>query len=1015
MTFVNHPRPTFSLDEAAEVLRQRFGVVGRLDGLPSERDQNFDVRADDGQSFILKIVNAAEPLTAIEFQTALLRHVEINDPSLPTPRVVPTRDGLEFGLLTGRGGERHCVRLVSYLPGTPLAEVAKTPETLRDIGRVLGQLDRVLGSFGHPGAHVAFDWEIRETPRARQRLSHVADAAQRRCLEQVLDTYDSRVAPTLGRLRHGVIHNDANDWNLLVADPAQGAIAGLIDFGDAAHSPLIAELAVACTYAMLDEKSPIETAAVIAAGYHAELPLQDAEFDILLDLIAARLAVSVSISATRHAEAIENPYLLVSEGPAWNLLERLGKVDRRIATAILRNACSLESTPGAGRLRGWLAENRRTLAPLMHPHPARQQKHVVDLGNPEAPLARASAAQDHAAADRAYADLQREHGFTLGLGPYGELRTVYTAPFFDSTLIDGVRRNIHLGLDIFAPAGTPLFTPLPAKVVAATINPAPQDYGGLLLLEHEPEPGLRFRSLWGHLDHASVRDRHVGEELPAGTCVARLGDYAENGGWIPHLHLQLVASDYDDVSVIPGVGEAAFRGVWNDLFPSPYDFAGLPSETFDRTGQERDALQAARKKRLAPNLSLSYRRPLKMVRGEDVWLIDETGRAHLDCYNNVAHIGHCHPRVVDAITRQAQRLNTNTRYLHDNIIDYTERLAKTLPGELDTFFVVCTGSEANELALRAARAYTRRRDMVVLDWAYHGHTQGLIDISPYKFKRKGGSGRPEHTHVLPVADPYRAPAEWPDGEIGKRYGEHACEIIDRLVKDGNAPAAFIAETIPSVAGQVFLPPGYLGAVYDAVRRTGGLCIADEVQVGFGRVGRSMWAFEEHGVVPDIVTMGKPIGNGHPLAVVAMRREVAEGFANGMEYFNTFGGNPVSCAAGAAVLDVLEDEHLLLNAVEQGDYLLAGMRKLMDRYSIVGDVRGRGLFLGLELVRDRATKEHAGEPASAIVNRARELGVLMGTDGPFDNVIKLRPPMTFRREHADILLETLDEAMRNTLG
>jgi len=269
--------------------------------------------------------------------------------------------------------------------------------------------------------------------------------------------------------------------------------------------------------------------------------------------------------------------------------------------------------------------------------------------------------------------------------------------------------------------------------------------------------------------------------------------------------------------------------------------------------------------------------------------------------------------------------------------------------------------------------------------------------------------------VLPVADPYRAPAEWPEGEIGKRYGEHACEIIDRLVKDGHAPAAFIAETIPSVAGQVFLPPGYLGAIYDAVRRAGGLCIADEVQVGFGRVGQSMWAFKEHGVVPDIVTMGKPIGNGHPLAVVAMRREIAERFANGMEYFNTFGGNPVSCAAGLAVLDVLEDERLLPNAVEQGDYLLAGMRKLMDRHSVIGDVRGRGLFLGLELVRDRATKEHAGEPASAIVNRARELGVLMGTDGPFDNVIKLRPPMTFRREHADILLETLDEAMRDTLG
>jgi 4-aminobutyrate aminotransferase-like enzyme len=748
---------------------------------------------------------------------------------------------------------------------------------------------------------------------------------------------------------------------------------------------------------MLDEVSPIETAARIVAGYHTEYPLQDAEFAVILDLIMARLAISVTMSAARRLGAAEDPYLFVSEKPAWDLLRKLSAIDHRIAIGILRQACGLEAAPGARRIREWLSANRRNLAPLMRPHPARQAKHVLNLGSLDEPLAAASAAQDNDGAERAYAELVREHGFTLGLGPWGERRIIYTAPFFESVLAEGKRRNVHLGLDIFAPAGTEMFTPLAATVVAATINPEPQDYGGLILLEHEPEPGLRFWTLWGHLDHASARERRIGERLEAGAFVARLGDYAENGGWAPHVHLQLITVPYEDASIVPGVGEEDFIPIWEDLYPRPYDFAGLVSEAFERSGRTREELIEKRRGRLGRNVSMSYRTPLKMVRGEGVWLIDDAGRAYLDCYNNVAHLGHCHPNVVQAIARQAALLNTNTRYLHDTIIDYTDRLARSLPKELDTFFLVCTGSEANDLALRMARTFTGRNDVLVLDWAYHGHTQALIDISPYKYKRKGGRGRPSFTHELPIPEVYRAPFVGTPEEIGHYYAAEAGRLISGLAA-GHAPAAFIAETIPSVAGQVFLPPGYLKSVYASVRA----------------VGDSMWAFEEHGVVPDIVTMGKPIGNGHPLALVAVRREIAEAFANGMEYFNTFGGNPVSCAAGLAVLETLEQENLLGNASEQGAYLLDGMKRLQEKYPAIGDVRGRGLFLGIEIVRDRATKEHAGEPASRISNRAKELGVLMGTDGPHDNVIKLRPPMIFQREHADLLIQILDRSMADVL-
>ncbi|MDF2689837.1 MAG: hypothetical protein K0Q80_2803, partial [Microvirga sp.] len=341
------------------------------------------------------------------------------------------------------------MRLVSYLPGRPLADEGKTPEILHGLGRLLGQLDRALASFGHPGAHRSFDWEIRTTPLSRERLHAITDPEQRRLVENALDVYDARVAPALKHLRCGVIHNDANDWNILVAD---GRVNGLIDFGDAVHSPIVAELAVACTYAMLDEVSPIEAAARIVAGYHAEYPLQDAEFAVILDLIRARLAISVTMSAARRVGAADDPYLFVSEKPAWDLLRKLSLIDHRIATGILRQSCGLEAAPGARRIREWLSANRRSLAPLMNPHPARQAKHVLNLGSLDEPLAAASAAQDNAGADRAYAELERQLGFTLGLGPWGERRVIYTAPFFESVLAAGKRRNVHLGLDIFAPA-----------------------------------------------------------------------------------------------------------------------------------------------------------------------------------------------------------------------------------------------------------------------------------------------------------------------------------------------------------------------------------------------------------------------------------------------------------------------------------------------------------------------------------------------------------------------------------
>ena len=421
---------------------------------------------------------------------------------------------------------------------------------------------------------------------------------------------------------------------------------------------------------------------------------------------------------------------------------------------------------------------------------------------------------------------------------------------------------------------------------------------------------------------------------------------------------------------------------------------GWASEVLHGAAAVKDDLLARRRKSLGPSLSISYRDPLHITHGRGAYLYDSGGRAYLDCVNNVAHVGHSHPRVVRAAAEQMARLNTNTRYLDAHLVEYIERLAATLPAPLSVVYLVCSGSEANELALRLARAHTGRDGVMVVDTAYHGNTNALIDLSPYKFNGPGGRGKPEHVTVLPLPDQSR------DRE-GVVHRDSSVPLPHG--RGSESVAAFFCESALSCAGQVILPPGYLHGIYRNVRAAGGVCVADEVQTGFGRAGSHFWMFETQGVTPDIVTLGKPIGNGHPLGAVVTTPEIAASFANGMEYFNTFGGNPVSCAVGLAVLDVIRDEGLQENARAVGEYFMAGLRDLQARQGRITDVRGLGLFLGFELPHERE--------ATALVNRMKDRGVLLSTDGPLHNVIKIKPPLVFSRADADLLLDRLDCTLR----
>ena len=415
-----------------------------------------------------------------------------------------------------------------------------------------------------------------------------------------------------------------------------------------------------------------------------------------------------------------------------------------------------------------------------------------------------------------------------------------------------------------------------------------------------------------------------------------------------------------------------------------------------------DEIIAYRKTHLGKSLSLSYNEPLKIVRGSGAHLIDNKGRKYLDTVNNVAHVGHEHPRVVSAGQQQMGILNTNTRYLSENINEFAKELLSTFPEELSVVHFVNSGSEANELALRMAKVYTGQKDMIAVEIGYHGNTNGSVDISSYKFDGKGGSGAPKYTHIVPLPDTYRG--IYIRENSGSLYAKHVHEQIDKIQAKGRNVAGFICESILSCGGQIELPKDYLKLAYESVRNAGGLCIADEVQVGCGRVGSHFWGFQLHDVIPDIVTIGKPIGNGHPLAAVICTQKVADSFANGMEYFNTFGGNPVSSAIGREVLRVIKDEHLQENALTVGNYLKKGLRKLQKDFLIIGDIRGQGLFLGFELVDKN--KNPLTEKASYLANRMKDFAILMSTDGKDNNVLKVKPPMVFSKENAEELLVRL---------
>jgi 4-aminobutyrate aminotransferase-like enzyme/Ser/Thr protein kinase RdoA (MazF antagonist) len=1003
----DHPKPNLAENTVCELLLRDYGIVGTLKELVSERDQNFLVTTADAQ-YVLKIANVAEERHFLELQNATLKHCARVDPALGVPKLILSKRKSDLVDWTASDGV-HAVRLLTYLPGKLFSSAKKSPQLLTSLGSFMGRLSRAMQGFGHPVAHRPdFLWNLDNTLAVKPWIADITTPERRALVERIFARYESRAAPRLHALRAAVLHQDCNDNNIVVDNSASPMVTGLIDFGDMTFGRQINELAITLAYALLDVDDIYAAARPLIAAYAQEFPLTGPEAEVLFDLLAVRLATSVCISSHRAIDFPNNEYLLISQRPAFAFLERLDKINPAFLAAFARDAAGLAAVANGEQITTWLGSDKYVPHSLFDLDLNRHTRCILSM-------AKGAAGMEHASDPRAYAGWLEQRfkaeDLRFAIGLYGEDRDVYQGELFTTTA-SPERRSQHLGVDIFIAAGTSLYAPLAGRVLSVVDNAGHHDYGPTIMLEHRAgDGGPLFWTLYGHLSRATLSTVHAGMEIAAGQLIGTIGDADVNGGWAPHLHFQIITDRLDQSGEFPGVCQPSLWSVWKQISPDPNLLLRLAPETFIHDKTPPDVLLKRRANVLGPSLSISYRNKLKIVRGRGAYLFDHTGRAYVDGVNNICHVGHSHPHVVQALSRQASLLNTNTRYLHDNLLDYAERLAALFPKPLSVVYMMCSGSEANELALRIARTVTGRRNVIALDWGYHGNTAANIDISAYKFNRKGGRGKPDHIELATLPDPYRGTFKGYGAETGIRYAESVAEKIDLIKKStGQGPAAFIAEAISGCGGQIFFPKSYLKTAAEHVRNAGGLVIVDEVQTGFGRIGSHMWAHGPQDLTPDIVTMGKPIGNGHPMAAVITTPEIAAAFNNGMEFFSSFGGNPVSAAVGMAVLDVIENEKLQHNALTTGAYLKSHIDALATRHEIIGDVRGQGLFLGVEMVTDRKTQEPATQAANDISNMMRDNGVLISTDGPFDNVLKIKPPLVFGMKEADIMTDALQMAL-----
>ncbi|MCT4629848.1 aminotransferase class III-fold pyridoxal phosphate-dependent enzyme [Winogradskyella sp.] len=991
--------------QAEDILFKLFNIKGKASSLPGEVDFNFRIKVENEEGYILKISRPNEDLNYLDFQQKLLQHVETNGKNIIAPKVIKDKDDKSISEITDNHGNIRKVRLLTWVSGRVWSSVNPQLNDLRfSLGEQCGLLTKALQGFDHKEAHRDFEWDVAQSLWTKAHI-HLFEGEELKIITAFQNRFEhSKTA--YDSLRTSVVHNDANDNNVIVSSELiNPKVKAAIDYGDAIHTQIINDVAIACAYAIMNHKDVLDAALPIVKGYHSTYPLEEQELEHLYDAIAMRLIISVTKSAINKIKEPDNKYLLISEKPAWEVLKKWFKISPDFAHYSFRAACEFEAHPNQTKFETWAKTQEFSLETLFPTINKTEARHL-DLSVSSTWIGHQKDFNDLDFFQFKIDKLQKEHPNKIISGGYLEPRSIYTSDSYDKIGNYGREsRTIHLGVDFWLPAHTPVHALFDGEVVCAINDSGNKEYGGLVILKHKAE-AFEFFTLYGHNTVESATKHSIGDCIKKGEKVAELASYPENGNWAPHLHFQIMLSMLDYTIDFPGVAYYSQQNVWKSLCPDPNLLFKLetlqPSNT--TTNQE---LISYRKQHLGKSLSLQYKVPIKMVRGAGQYLVDQFGRQYLDTVNNVAHVGHEHPKVVEAGQQQMALINTNSRYLHDNINELAKELIETLPPELNVLHFVNSGSEANELAIRMVKANTGQRDIIASEVGYHGNANMCIDISSYKFDGKGGKGAPEHTQIFPLPDAFRG--KYRGENTGIKYAEEVQKCIDNIHDKGRGVGAFIIEPIISCGGQIELPEGFLAKAYEYTRNAGGLCISDEVQVGCGRVGKTFWGFQLHNVIPDIVTIGKPLGNGHPLAAVACTQEVADKFANGMEYFNTFGGNPVSCAIGTEVLRIVKREKLQQNALDVGEFLKAELTKLSKKFPIIGDVRGQGLFLGIELVDTNMNP--LAKQTDYLANRMKDHGILMSTDGPDYNVLKIKPPIVFTKDNAEELIFYLTKILK----
>ncbi|MFT6303359.1 MAG: 4-aminobutyrate aminotransferase-like enzyme/Ser/Thr protein kinase RdoA (MazF antagonist) [Granulosicoccus sp.] len=996
-----------------EGLYQSWGIKAELSALDGEFDLNIKAEGVDGTRYLVKIMRPACDIGLVEMQCEALKHIHASATSANVPLVVQSMVGRDVETLMDEEGNERLVWVLSFLEGVTYASfMPKSHHLVSHLGSSIAHLHSALDGFEHASLQRDFKWNLLQASWINDQLSVISDSHRRDLLSSIMLDYAEHLE-SVQALPSFAIHNDINDFNLLanaelIAEPI---ISGIVDFGDMCAAPRVCELAIAGAYIMLDHPQPEAALSALVAAYHAVLPLSANEIALIYPLLRCRLAVSVVNSTIEALTNPDDPYVTISQGPAWRLIES-SVVAHSLVTARLRVACGLAVSESATRVGDYLAQlSSGACAAIIGVEvdgaPCRSLS-VEGCSMPQNPfnlLSSEARSLGHDATDTT----------EVWLGYYNEPRLVYT----DSAFRQGPwkasnRRTVHLGVDVFAPAATQIHAPLDGVVCVIENRQTSLDYGGMVVLEHMTPSGDSFYSLYGHLNPEVCKKLQQGQKLKAGDVFAELGTQEHNGGWTPHLHLQLAMGIGGLGTDWPGVANPDDLKFWNAMCPNPAVLLNLPNEKVGFTSVDETVVLQQRREDFGSNLKLSYSKPVMLLRGWKHYLFDQWGRPYLDAYNNVPHVGHAHPRLQALVSEQLKRLNSNTRYLHPAQSALARKITSKTPEHLCVCYFVNSGSEANELALRLSRAHSGGKDMVTPDHGYHGNTTGAIDISAYKFNAPGGVGKPDWVQLVDIPDVYGGKFRQPEADCSQVYADQVDDAIEKINEAGGILAGFIAETFPSVGGQIVPPDGYLERVYRKIRAAGGVCIADEVQTGLGRLGEYYFAFEQQKVLPDIVVLGKPIGNGHPIGVVVTTQEIADSFAQGPEFFSTFGGSTLSCMVAKEVLDIVDDEALQLNALQVGKQALEGLALLKKKHSVIGDVRGIGLFIGVAFVTDQEQRTPATEIAAYVVNRLREHRILAGLEGPDNNVLKVRPPLSIGEDDVEMLLGTLDLILSETV-